>query len=62
VNTDTESRWLTMPEAIALSGLSRWTLTRRIEDGSLRAARVGPRLIQVEAASLDALRVPYTPA
>jgi predicted DNA-binding transcriptional regulator AlpA len=62
VTTDTETRWLTFPEAMAASGLSRWTLNRRIEDGSLVAAKIGPRLIRVEASSLDALRTPIANA
>jgi hypothetical protein len=50
-----------MAEAIASSGLSRWTIRARIDDGSLRAARIGPRLVQIDANSLEALRVPIVP-
>lgn len=45
--------WCTIPEAADYLGVSSDTVRRRITDGSIRAKRLGPRLIRVEVASLS---------
>jgi excisionase family DNA binding protein len=60
VNTDTETRWMTMAEAIAESGLSHDTIRNYIRAGTLNAERIGPRLIRIDASSFAALRVNIT--
>jgi excisionase family DNA binding protein len=58
VDTETvETRWVPISDAVIASGLSYNTIRRRIADGTLNAERVGPRLIRIDATSLDALRV-----
>ncbi|MEO3939197.1 excisionase family DNA-binding protein [Dermatophilaceae bacterium Soc4.6] len=39
-------------------GVSQRTLRRRIADGSLRAYRLGPRIIRLNATEVDDLMVP----
>jgi predicted DNA-binding transcriptional regulator AlpA len=60
VSTETESRWLSMGEAVAASGLSDDTIRRYISQGIVRGRRVGVRLVRVDATSLDALTVDIT--
>jgi excisionase family DNA binding protein len=43
-------------------GVSTRTLRRRIADGSLRAYRLGPRIIRLDAAEVDRLMVPVPTA
>lgn len=45
-------------QAAARQGLSTRTIRRRIADGSLTGYRVGPRLIRVSVAEVDALLNP----
>ncbi len=44
------------------TGVSARTLRRRIADGSLRAYRLGPRIIRLDAAEVDRLMVPVPTA
>lgn len=46
---------LTLDEAAEVLGVCTVTIRRRIADGSLRAYRVGPRLIKVDADDLHDL-------
>lgn len=45
----------TLREAADRLGVSEKTLRRRIAEGSLTAYRMGPRLIRLRAADVDAL-------
>ena len=45
--------WGTLHEAADHYGTSTRTVRRRIEDGTIRAKRFGPRLIRVDMNSLD---------
>lgn len=45
-------RLLSLNDAADVTGLSVATLRRRISDGSLRAHRVGPKLLKVDRNSL----------
>ncbi len=47
-----------LPEAAAYCSVSYRTIRRWIADGRLSAVRVGPRLLMVKAADLDALITP----
>lgn len=51
---------LSLAEAAEYTGVSTRTLRRRIADGTLIGYRVGPRLIKVDPADVDALikRIP----
>jgi iron complex outermembrane receptor protein len=42
-------------EAAELLGVSRWTIYRWVEEGRLRATKVGPRCLRVLADSVDEL-------
>lgn len=44
------------------TGVSTRTLRRRIADGSLRAYRLGPRIIRLDASEVDQLMVPVPTA
>lgn len=48
-----------LQEAAERCGLSYKTIRRYIGSGRLKAVRVGPRLIKVDAADVDALVRPY---
>ena len=48
----------TIAQAAERWGDSRDTIRRRIADGSLRAVRLGPRLIRLDPADVDALMRP----
>lgn len=48
---------LTLDAAARHLGVSTRTVRRRVADGSLRAFRVGPTLLRVDAADVDALLV-----
>lgn len=50
---ETVTRWVTINEAAADLSVNPKTIRRRIEDGSIEAKRIGPRLIRVNLASLD---------
>lgn len=45
-------RLLSLNDAADVTGLSIATLRRRVSDGSLRAHRVGPKLLKVDRDSL----------
>lgn len=45
---------LSITQAAERAGVSRDTIRRRIADGTLPAYRVGPKLIRVDAADVDA--------
>ncbi|MBE7195957.1 MAG: helix-turn-helix domain-containing protein [Gordonia polyisoprenivorans] len=47
-----------LPSAAEYAGVSVRTLRRYIADGRVRAYRVGPRLIKVDLADLDAMLRP----
>jgi excisionase family DNA binding protein len=47
--------WLSLHDAAEALGVSERTMRRRINDGTVRATRFGPRLIRVDATSLTAL-------
>ncbi len=53
---------LTIAQAAERAGVSTDTIRRRISDGTLSAYRLGPRLIRIEAASLDAMLRPIPTA
>lgn len=50
--------WGSMKDAADIIGVSRMTVTRYARDGRIRTRRKGPRLIEVDLTSLDAI---YTP-
>lgn len=43
---------ISISDAAAHLGVSTKTVRRRISDGTLKAVRIGPRLIRIDAASL----------
>lgn len=51
---------LTIAEVASLWQTSTKTVRRRIADGTLKAVRIGPRLIRVDRASVEAVRSPLT--
>lgn len=50
--------WLTIREAAEHLRVDQKTIRRYIKQGLVRAERIGPRLIRVDLASLDALGTP----
>lgn len=59
---DDTGSMLSIAEAAARRGVSAKTIRRRISDGTLKAVRLGPRLIRVDRASLEAWGRPLTVA
>lgn len=53
---------LTLADASAYVGLDEKTLRRYVSQGRLRAFRVGPRAIRIDAAELEALIRPIPSA
>ena len=53
---------ITIAQAAERAGVSRDTIRRRIADGTLPAVRIGPRLIRIDAADVDALMRPIPAA
>lgn len=53
---------ISISEAADHLGVSTKTIRRRISDGTLKAVRIGPRLIRVDAASLASAGRPLTVA
>ncbi len=53
--------WLSIAAAAARVGVSIPTIRRAIESGALPAFRLGPRLVRLRAADLDAwaMKQPY---
>lgn len=49
------TRFLSIPEAAALLGVSARTVRRRLKDGSLRKAALGGRAVRIPARELDRL-------
>lgn len=49
---------ISIAQAAERAGVSRDTIRRRIADGSLPAYRMGPRLIRLDPADVDALLRP----
>jgi excisionase family DNA binding protein len=49
-----ERRLRPLNDAAAYAGCSRYTLRRRIADGTLTGYRLGPRLISVDLNEIDA--------
>jgi excisionase family DNA binding protein len=58
----TDKKNLTLKEAAEWYGVSERSLRRRIDDGSLRAWKIGPRSIRVAAADVEALARPVPAA
>jgi excisionase family DNA binding protein len=58
MTTSDDTRWLTISETAEQYNVSPYVIRRCIADGSLRARRVGPRLIRVDASSLADLGQP----
>jgi excisionase family DNA binding protein len=59
---DPVSKYLTLAQAAELLGVHTRTIRRRIADGQLRAYRLGPRLVKVAAADVEALLTPIPTA
>jgi excisionase family DNA binding protein len=57
-----QRRYGSIAEAADLVGTSTRTVRRRIADGSLTGYRMGPRLIRVDLAELDAMFRPIPTA
>jgi excisionase family DNA binding protein len=55
MDTNTTSPYLTLDEAAAYIGVHPWTLRRWINEGRLRAYRVGKRLLRIRRSDVDAL-------
>lgn len=53
---------ISIAQAAERAGVSRDTIRRRIADGSLPAYRMGPRLIRLDPADVDALLRPVPAA
>lgn len=51
---------ISIDEAAARLDVSTKTIRRRISDGTLKAVRIGPRLIRIDAASLASAGRPLT--
>lgn len=47
--------FLTIPAAADVLSVSENTVRRRIKDGTIKFVRVGPRLIRIPRASIEAL-------
>ncbi|MGB3593294.1 MAG: helix-turn-helix domain-containing protein [Ornithinimicrobium sp.] len=60
IDTSTRRRFESLSEAAERTGLSTYTLRRRIADGRLPAYRSGSRIIRVDPADVDNLltRIP----
>ncbi len=58
MHTSTGRRYESLAEAAERTGLSTRTLRRRIAEGSLRAYRVGPRILRLDPVEVDRLMVP----
>ncbi len=58
----TRRTYESLTQAANRTGVSPRTLRRRIADGSLRAYRLGPRIIRLDAAEVDLLMVPVPTA
>ena len=56
----TEVRWISMEDAAKYLGVSVKTVRRRIADGTVAAQKIGPRLIRVDANSLQSAGAPVT--
>lgn len=52
-------RWLSVNQAAELLGMNPKTIYRRIDDGTFRASRVGPRFLRIETESVLNL-LPHT--
>jgi excisionase family DNA binding protein len=53
-----QKRLASIAKGAAYADVSARTIRRRIADGSLRAYRVGPRLIKIDLSDLDRLARP----
>lgn len=58
MDLNSEPTWITPRAASSRSGVSVRTIHRWIAEGRLNAVRVGPRLIRVDAASVEAIAKP----
>ena len=56
------AQWLTIAEAAARLRVSTKTIRRYIDAGRLEVSRVGPKMIRIDVADLDALIVPIPAA
>lgn len=57
---DASTAWLTIRDAAELSRVSEKSIRRYIAQGRLSAARLGPKLIRIDPASLASLSTPLT--
>lgn len=48
VEAEWSSPYITIEEVIRICGVSRSTVNRRIKDGTLKAYKIGPRLIRFD--------------
>jgi len=55
INTVSEARYLSLPDAARYSGVSASTLRRMAGDGKLRLLRPYGRILLIDRAELDAL-------
>ena len=55
-------RFVSIEKAAAFADVSTKTIRRRISDGTLHAARFGPRLLRVDLAEVEANLLRSTPA
>lgn len=56
------SAYITLAEAASRCGVTVKTIRNRIADGSLVGYRIGPRLLRVDPAEVDALMRPIPAA
>lgn len=54
----TRRTYESITQAAERTGVSPRTLRRRIADGSLRAYRLGPRILRLDSTEVDQLMVP----
>ncbi|WP_168627354.1 helix-turn-helix domain-containing protein [Cryobacterium sp. BB307] len=62
MSTTPTPEWLTLRDTAERLSISEKSVRRWIADGRLKAVRIGPRMIRVDAASIAALGQPLTVA
>ena len=55
------SHYITVAQTAEHIGVTERTVRRYIAEGRITGVRIGPKMIRVEAASLDRLAKPMTP-
>lgn len=58
MNDNVRNAWGTLDQAAEAMGVSTKTIRRRIEDGSIRGVKFGPRLVRVWLPSLEQAATP----